>query len=214
MNDFLTVSKRDKILLAVLAVLAVGFLYFKLLVLPGINEISSVNESIESNKQKLEDLQYKKTQNIVIKNNIKKLQVNYDEAKNAITVEPKDSDITSNLYSLAAKNNVKLTTVTYPAGVQYSVDNKNTSGASSNADTKIPSGKLMRMDTSLNISGNNISDILKFVQELENSERVNIIGNLSINKSDNANTANITTSYFYFTGDSPQQTSQSNSTNN
>lgn len=213
MNSFLTVSQRDKVLLAILAVLAVGFLYFKLLILPGMNEISTVNAEIENNKQKLEDLQYKKTQNTIIKNTITKLQGKYDAAKNAVTIDPKDADISSGLFSAAAKNNVKLTAVTYSPGVEYTDANKNTNTASSNANAKIPSGRLMRMDASINIAGN-ISDIIKFVKDLENTERIDAIGNVSINKDNNSNKAAITTSYFYFTGDSQQQTSKTNNTGN
>lgn len=214
MNGFLTVSRRDKVLLAVLAVLAVGFLYFKLLILPGVNEISSVNTEIESNKQKLEDLQYKKTQNVIIKNNISKLQGKYDEAKNAVTIDTKDADITDSLYSLSAKNNVKITAITYSPGVEYSNNTaNNTNAASTNQNTKDPGGKLMRMDASLAVSGN-LTDIIKFMDNLQNSERIDIINNVSINKDSNSNKATINTSYFYITAETQQQNSQGSNTNN
>ena len=204
----INLNRRDKILLIILAVLAIVFLYVKLLILPSTDKISNINSQITNSKSQLQTLDYKKTQNIIIKKNIKKLQPKYDDANQQITVSRKDATITTEMNILCSKNNVKLTSLVFQEGVVYSQNS--TTANTTNTNKSIPSGNLMQMGTTISITGN-ISDVIKFIHDLERTKRIDVINNVSITNSDNINKATIVTNYFYISGDDTGNASASTS---
>jgi Tfp pilus assembly protein PilO len=205
------ISRRDKVLLIILAVLALMFLYSKLLLLPSIDEISNINSQINSSKSQLDTLAFKERQNAIIQKNIKKLQTKYDNATQEITVSRKDTTITSEINSLCNNHNVRLTDLTFQEGVVFS--GKSTVPNTLNQNRAIPDGKLMEMGTSVSITGN-ISDIINFIDDLEHTNRIDVIDNVEITNSNNTKKATIETNYFYISGEDNDKALDSTSSGN
>ncbi|WP_026882848.1 hypothetical protein [Clostridium akagii] len=204
----INLNRRDKILLIILAVLAVLFLYAKLLIIPSTDKISNINSQISSNEAQIVTLDYKKDQNTIIKRNIKNLQPKYDDAKNQITISRKDGNITTDISRLCSNHNVKLTSLVFQEGVVYS---QNVTGKNvANPNKSVPNGNLMEMGTTITITGS-ISDVIKFIDDLEHTKRIDVINNVSINNSDNTNKASIVANYFYISGEDTGSASDSTS---
>lgn len=199
-------TKRDKILLGLLIVILIFFVYFKLLLLPSLNSISDIKSSINTNQVKLSDLESKKTESTAIKNYLAKNLQKYETAKNEITTDLDDRDIVSELSKVCAQDNIKLTNLTFSTGSIYANSNT-TSSTSSNSNTgsetssnnKISKGQLMTAEASISVSGG-LSDIIKFIDNLEHTDRIAIISMVSLSQSDGTIKASITANYFYFQG--------------
>lgn len=197
-NLNLNLNRRDKLLFIILAVLAIVFLYVKLFIFPSTDKISSINSQINNDKSQLATLDFKKTQNIIIKKNIKKLQPKYDNAAQEITVSRKDTTISTEVNALCSKHNVKLTSLAFQEGVVYS---KNSTAQNITDPNKaIPDGNLMEMGTAISVTGN-VPDMISFINDLEQTKRIDDINDVSITSSDNTNKASISTNYFYISGE-------------
>lgn len=190
----LTLTKKDKILLIGLGIVIILLLYFQFIISPSLKSISNVKDTIESNKNKLSELENKKVQNALLKKSINKLKAQYDGNKGDITQGTKDGDISTSLVSLVNKNKLKLTSINYGQGANYS-GSTNNGTAAGNANAAI--GQIMQMSATLAVSGN-LDDINNFVADLEHTDRLNTISNVSVSKTDKVYSATISTVYYYF----------------
>lgn len=193
----LTLTNKDKILLIGLGIVIILLLCFQFIISPSLKSISNVKDTIESNKNKLSELENKKVQNVILKKSINKLKAQYDENKSDITQGTKDGDISTSLVGLVNKNKLKLTSINYTQGSNYSGSNNNSSAAGS-ANAAI--GQIMKMSATLAVSGN-LDDVNNFLADLEHTDRLNTISNVSVSKADNVYSANISTDYYYFYND-------------
>lgn len=190
----LALTKRDKVLLIILAVIIVILLYFKVLISPTLQIISSTKTEIQNNTDKLSGLENKKSQNVLLKKNIEKLKVKYNDEKNSIAEGTKDGNITISLQELCSKNKLKLSNVNYVQGVEYSGNTNSAASAQKNINVAV--GTIMKMETTIIVNGS-LKDINNFVADLEHTDRLNLISNIAISKTSDVYNATINTSYFY-----------------
>lgn len=207
----LTLTKKDKLLLIGLGIVIVILLYFQLIVSPSLKSISKVKDTIKNNAYKLSELENKKVQNTILKKNIKKLETQYYDKEGTITEGTKDNEISTSILSLADKNKVKLTSINYAQGSNYtnsnnssnnnnnsnSNNNNNSNNTNASGSLNALTGQIMKMQVTIAVNGN-INDVNSFVADLEHMDRLNVTSNVSINKTDNAYNAVISTDYYYF----------------
>ena len=189
-------SKRDKILLGILIVLAIGFLYYKFLLTPSLNELSIAQTQLSGNQSRVNLIQSKEVMNVGLKKQLESLSNKNAEATKEITVNMKDADIVTNLSNLCVKDSLKLSSVTFGQGTKYS-NNATTNSVQASNNSNIKDDTLMTLNANIEVEGDK-NNIITFIKDLEQGKRIANIRNISINSSNNAFIATINTDFYYF----------------
>ena len=100
-------SKREKLLVIVGAILIILYPYYNLFLKPISQKIKIVNQSISDKKIEYNSIEKLKVSNIVNTKKVEELKIKYDEAMKALPENERNPEISYSLNTFATQNNIK-----------------------------------------------------------------------------------------------------------
>lgn len=178
-------SKREKYLLIVLAVALVFYCYFRIVLLPILDDIqvskSNINKYTEEiNSQILNKITMQKD-----KKQLEEFKANIDKSLAALPKEERNPEIAHNIKALSDYCGVSMNSINFGQAVEFKLEQA----------PKV-SDKVMSVPVMLQVSGN-YKSIMSFISKIENDSRIALVNTAAINGNDNALQAVISVSYLY-----------------
>lgn len=187
-------SKREKYLLIVLAVMIVFYVYYRLLLLPILNDIYTSKANI--NKYN-EEINLQITNNVSAKNDklkLEELKTKIDKALVVFPAEEREPEIAYDVKAISNSCNVTLTAVSFGEAAEYQVKQ----------GPKL-SDKVMSVPVTLQFTGE-YKNITNFIAKLENDTRMAVAENVILTGGNNSIHGSISLKYLYLTGQNSKDT--------
>ncbi|MBU3110250.1 hypothetical protein [Clostridium lacusfryxellense] len=183
-------SKREKLLVIVGAILIILYPYYNLFLKPISQKIKIVNQSISDKKIEYNSIEKLKVSNVTNTKKVEGLKIKYDEAMKALPENERNPEISYSINTFATQNNISIVSVAFGQSANYSAisSTNNTSTATSNTttntkelDISIESSKprLMFVPVTVSIGGDYLST-LNFINNIEGDSRLAEVVNISI----------------------------------
>jgi Tfp pilus assembly protein PilO len=166
-------SRSEKILLTLLAVVLVSYVYYQFIMAPTLQKVTSAKVNISQLQSELDQLRLLAVGNKSLEEDIKEYKVKYEEYVNTIPREEREPQILRDLKLLIDNNDLKVTSVNIGIGIEY----VNSSGE--NAAAAMSNLKTMAVPLSINFSGG-YSDVMNFMKNLEESNRLTVISSVDM----------------------------------
>lgn len=203
-------SKREKALVIVGAILVVIYLYFSYFLSPIYGKIKEENNIIKNKKNQIATIEKFKISNIANNKKLESLKIKFSEGFKELPKNERNPEIARDLNIMAEKSKVTINSVTFGSGTtnastnttnssSTAVDTRKTTAQSSNA-------KLIIVPVTLIINGD-YPTMLRFTKNIEENDRFAQIVSINISsKTDARNVlqSNIVLNY-YFTEDITKQ---------
>lgn len=170
-------QKREKQYLILMGIALFIFIYLKYIMLPVLDNINKNKGDIDNYKSQLNLLQISGLKNNRLKSQVAKAKKNYNVALLNLPLLEKNPEIVYNLKPIADQNNVTLDSISLSDGILY-VPNVN--DLTKKNKLPIESSNLYSVNTNLNVSTSDYSNIMDFLSAVENDKRINEIANFSI----------------------------------
>lgn len=203
-------SKREKFLIATLLILAFGYAYVTLLLLPIIKGINSTSSNINkyNNEIKIQTsnkaiLESKKKSLDDIKNKLKELSI-------AIPEDERNPELAYNLKSEADKTKVSVTSVSVGQPAPLDAKNSTQNDGGNNNTPQALAGRIMIIPVSVQVNGN-YNSIVNFIASVENGKRVAEVSDVNLSGGSAANAqsavqAAINIRFYYIEGGDKRDT--------
>lgn len=171
-------SKQEKILLSILAILGIVYIYFNIFLSPLLADLKAARKTLENYDNQLWTARNTKSQNEKLKKDIAALEDNFNEKLKVLPQSARLPEVIRNLKISADSNKITLNNVNF-SNISSNSTSKNDAA---NANKKSDILKLNTVPVTLDISGQ-YKDISKFIDGLEKGERAAEILNVNINSS-------------------------------
>lgn len=184
----LNLSKRERYLIILIAILAAFYLYYSLFLSPILNKIKDEKSKVETYTLQLNNINLVKSTNKTLNLELKNLKEKNEENLNRLPEFERNPEIAYKLKSIADNNKVTLNNINFsdPAIYNNSANSSNeqqNNNSSSNevksSVTNFPKGSLLNIPVNLRVVGS-CDDLLKFVAAIENGDRISIINTLKL----------------------------------
>lgn len=211
MNRLLNLSKRERYLIILIAILAAFYLYYSLFLSPILNKIKDEKSKVETYTFQLNNINLVKNTNKTLNVELKNLKEKNEENLNTLPDFERNPEIAYKLKSIADNNKITLNNINFsdPAIYNNSANSSNTqqnNNSSSNevksSVTNFPKGSLLNIPVNLRVVGS-YDNLLKFVAAIENGDRISIINTIKLDLQTNDTNStdiiitDITLDYFY-----------------
>jgi len=210
-NRLLNLSKRERYLIILIAILAAFYLYYSLFLSPILNKIKDEKSKVETYTFQLNNINLVKNTNKTLNVELKNLKEKNEENLNTLPDFERNPEIAYKLKSIADNNKITLNNINFsdPAIYNNSANSSNTqqnNNSSSNevksSVTNFPKGSLLNIPVNLRVVGS-YDNLLKFVAAIENGDRISIINTIKLDLQTNDTNStdiiitDITLDYFY-----------------
>lgn len=207
----LNLSKRERYLIILIAILAAFYLYYSLFLSPILNKIKDEKSKVETYTFQLNNINLVKNTNKTLNVELKNLKEKNEENLNTLPDFERNPEIAYKLKSIADNNKITLNNINFsdPAIYNNSANSSNTqqnNNSSSNevksSVTNFPKGSLLNIPVNLRVVGS-YDNLLKFVAAIENGDRISIINTIKLDLQTNDTNStdiiitDITLDYFY-----------------
>ena len=199
-------SKSDRIILVGIVFLLVLFIIYEAVLQPTFNKISIAKNDIKNDRKTVQELKNLDEENAVLGKSIKKLKEKYDSENEYLPIEMRDPDIEKIINDVAVKNNVSVDNITFGAESVYDASKKSSnlqSSSSSQNNSKVPSGSLMQVPVTINVTGGEDS-VMGYMISLDKEERISEFTgiNISDDKGSSSTKGNFIVNFYYLEGSS------------
>jgi len=188
-------NKNEKILLAILGVVIVGYLYYTFLLNPVLNKISIANDNISNYKSEIVSLTTKEAETKNLQKQYDAMKLKYDQVIKSYPKYQKDPQIAYDIKALAAKYSITL------SSVNFSEPNKVEDKTSGNkTDNTAKSNVYGLYNVAVNItSAGTFINMKDFIKALEGEQRSTEIVTTSLIAGENSVNASLTANYYFIT---------------
>lgn len=169
-------KKSDKFLLIFLGALVIIFIYSKYFLMPVLDNINKSKTEIDKYNSQINLLKVLNISNDKLKEERAKVRLTYNTDLTELPSLEKNPEIAYNIKPLADSNNISLESVSLSDGILY------TTPTNENRKNIVPidSTNLYTAGVNISVTGANYSDMMDFVNSLENDKRINEITSFSI----------------------------------
>jgi Tfp pilus assembly protein PilO len=196
-------SRQEKILVIVTAVLVVFYGYYRLFYSPFQSRYTVVKQQVDKARDTVDNINLVSASNKKQKEQLTKLQASYEETAKALPTSERNPEITYDIKRLADSSKVTINTITLGKGILY---NQTANTNNDSAQNTTVNGRLMTIPVSLGISGDYLT-IMDFIAAIENDKRIAEVNTINISaKSGAIFQANITANYYYLEFNSSEET--------
>jgi type IV pilus assembly protein PilO len=173
-------SKSEKFLIALLIIMAVGYVYYQYIFTPISKKLVSTRENISNYRTELNQNQILLASNNKLEEEIKELQSKFYEYAADIPKSEREPQILHDLKNLWENKSLNITSITLGAGMPFSETAAKEGGTETGVDVKP-----MIVPLSIDFSGS-YDNVMSFIQELEDSKRITEINSINFSQaSDN-----------------------------
>lgn len=201
-------SKREKLLVILLACLIVLYVYLKFFLNPINDKIKAQTQVLNDKKTEYASMEKLKVSNVKNEKKLQQIKNKFDESVKALPKNERNPEISYNINSLAIKNKVNVNTVAFGQIADYSAGKKvNNADNATSKNTEGNNQKLMLVPVTVVISGD-YSSMVNFINSIENDNRITEIESVSISsKSEKQNglQCNLLLNYYFSTGSDKDQ---------
>jgi hypothetical protein len=186
----INMNRREKYLLFFLAIILLIYIYMQYFLMPIINNIDISKQNIERNNSLISQLKVVEFGNKALKDELSRAKINYDNALTALPLLEKNPEIVYNIKPIADKAKVTIQDVSMGDGALYIPQ----ASTAKNYSLPYRGINIYCVNVNLNVKSDNYSNMMDFVNGLENDKRIDEITDFSMQyqKSNSTNTSNQT----------------------
>lgn len=216
MNKLVNLSKREKYLVILIAVLAIFYAYYSLFLSPMLNKIKNEKSKVETYILQLNNINSIKNTNKTLNVELKNLREKNDENLKTLPDFEKNPEIAYKLKAMADGNKVTIDNINFSEltiynpssstsgnNVQQNNNSSNDNNSVKTSANNFQNGSLINIPVNLTVVGS-YDGLLNFVSAIEKGDRISIIDTIKltsqfngISSSSTDITADITLDYFY-----------------
>jgi Tfp pilus assembly protein PilO len=185
-------SKSEKILIALLLIVLVGYVYYQYIITPITIKVQSAQSSVDKYEQELFQTKLMAASNKKMTEEMAALKADYDKYVKQMPKSHRSAEIIREINRLAADTKVTLIGLTFGNGAEYkaptnsanvnSADNSvAAAGTAQKAETQASIVKIMEVPVSVNIKGD-YSSFTAFINSLETGSRIANISSVNVVK--------------------------------
>lgn len=209
-------SKREKYLVILIAVLAIFYAYYSLFLSPMLNKIKNEKSKVETYILQLNNINSIKNTNKTLNVELKNLREKNDENLKTLPDFEKNPEIAYKLKAMADGNKVTIDNINFSEltiynpssstsgnNVQQNNNSSNDNNSVKTSANNFQNGSLINIPVNLTVVGS-YDGLLNFVSAIEKGDRISIIDTIKltsqfngISSSSTDITADITLDYFY-----------------
>jgi type IV pilus assembly protein PilO len=178
-------SKRETILLVVLALALVLYGYYSFLLLPILNGMETSTTNIVKYNQEINSQALSKVLLQKDKQKLEELRTNMNSAYSNLPQQERDADIAYNIKELGEASGISLTSVNFSEPMEYKLEQA----------PKV-SGTLMSIPVNIQISGE-YQNIMSFISKLEKGNRISVVNTVTLSGAEGKVSGNLSVNYLY-----------------
>jgi Tfp pilus assembly protein PilO len=219
------ISKRDKILLAILGIVVIGFLYYRFALTPQLNKLKAAETTLNDSKAKLENLKVQEKRIEVVKKEVADLTIKANEAMKVVPDTSKIPELIVYLRDMTTASGCTPGNLGFAAPTTVNLNSNGSQGQNAQAGQQggqqtsgqqntqsqpntqqstqtnaINSGVVMILPISYEVKGG-YGNIMSILTQIESCTRKMIVDKITINKDATAKTPaetmTVTTSNLY-----------------
>lgn len=164
-------GKNEKVLLGTVVVLAVGFLYWTLLLEPSLKKLKPLEDSVNALKLQVNNTATIQSNIISKEKQLETLKVQYEEATKVVSKTDRYPELIKEIREIATTNSLKITNEVLGVPTIYEQTPQGTPPEAGKAPVANPAEGLKTMSIVLTLDGG-FNNALEFINKLEEDKRI------------------------------------------
>lgn len=181
-------SKREKIMLIILAIAVGGFLYYNYILTPQLKNLKAADDKLQESRTKLASLQVQEKNIDTLKKEIEDLTAKADEATKSIPDTDRIPELIIYLRDMTSNSGCTTGTLGFGSPQSLNVESDKSNGAkdqnssqSQNLPGNVTSGVVVILPMTYQVSGS-YADVMSMLKYMENNQRKMMVSSLAITK--------------------------------